>query len=74
MVPTQMFKAVYDPGRKEAGVYLVDNAEGAQLQKMSVTELEKLAGISIFPALDQQTKSRTMRLPDPKERKRKGGR
>lgn len=74
MVPTQMFKAVYDPKRKEAGAYLVDNAEGAQPQKLSVADLEKLAGINIFPTLDQQTKSREMRLPDPKERKRKGGR
>lgn len=74
MVPSQMFKAIYDPSRKEAGAYLVDNAEGAQPQKLSVAELEKQAGINLFPSLDDQTKSRVMRLPDPKERKRRGGR
>lgn len=77
MVPTKLFKAVYDPQRKEAGTYLVDNAADAQPQKISVEELEKIVGISIFPSVEDSVKSRLMRLPDPrsyKERKRKGGR
>jgi endonuclease G len=74
MVPTQMFKAVYDPKRNEAGAYLVDNTEGAQVQIISISELEKLSGISIFPSISSQTKSNGMRLPEPKERKRRGGR
>jgi endonuclease G, mitochondrial len=74
MVPTQMFKAVYDPSRKEAGAYLVNNEPGTTVRKLSIAELEKIAGINIFPSLDQKTKERLMRLPDPKERKRRGGR
>lgn len=77
MVPTKLFKAVYDPQRKEAGAYLIDNAADAQPQKVSVEELEKIVGISIFPSVEDSVKSRLMRLPDPrsyKERKRKGGR
>ena len=77
MVPTKLFKAVYDPQRKEAGAYLIDNAADAQPQKISVEELEKIVGISIFPSVEDSVKSRLMRLPDPrsyKERKRKGGR
>jgi endonuclease G len=69
-----MFKAVYDPKRNEAGAYLVDNTEGAQVQIISISELEKLSGISIFPSISSQTKSNGMRLPEPKERKRRGGR
>lgn len=77
MVPTKLFKAVYDPLRKEAGAYLIDNAADAQPQKISITELEKVAGISIFPSVEENVKSRLMRLPNPrsfKDRKRKGGR
>jgi len=74
MVPTQTFKAVYDPKRNEAGAYIVDNAEGAQAQMVSIIELEKISGISVFPSINSQVKSNGMRLPGPKERKRKGSR
>jgi endonuclease G len=74
LVPTQMFKAIYDPARNEAGAYLVGNSEGAQADIISISELEKLSGISVFPSLSAQIKSRVMRLPQPKERKRRGGR
>jgi endonuclease G len=72
MVPTQMYKAIYDPGRNEVGAYFVDNSPGATAKKIPVAELEKLAGINLFPSLDAKTKSKLMRLPAPKERKRKG--
>jgi endonuclease G len=74
MVPTQMFKAIYDPIRNEAGAYLVDNAEGAQVQIISISELETLSGISVFPSISAEVKNKVMRLPQPKERKRKGKR
>lgn len=73
MVPTQVFKAIYDPQRKEAGAYLVGNAEGAQAQIISIAELERVSGISVFPSLNNQVKDKGMRLPEPKERKRRGG-
>lgn len=72
MVPTQTFKAVYDPKRNEAGAYLVDNAEGATVRIISIAELEKVSGISVFPSTSNQIKSNGMRLPEPKERKRRG--
>jgi endonuclease G len=77
MVPTKLFKAIYDPQRKEAGAYLIDNTADAQPQKVTIEDLEKIAGISMFPSVEDSVKSRLMRLPDPrsyKERKRKGGR
>jgi endonuclease G len=74
MVPTQVFKAIYDPKRQEAGAYIVDNAEGAQVKYVSVAELEKLSGIDVFPSISNQVKNNGMRLPEPKERKRRGGR
>ena len=77
MVPTKLFKAIYDPQRKEAGAYLIDNTADAQPQKVTIEDLEKIAGISMFPSVEASVKSRLMRLPDPrsyKDRKRKGGR
>jgi endonuclease G len=72
MVPTQIFKAVYDPSRNEAGAYVVENIKGAQVQMVTITELEKLSGISVFPSLNSQVKAMGMRLPAPRERKRRG--
>jgi endonuclease G len=74
MVPTQMYKAIYDPARNEAGAYLVDNVEGAQVRMISIAELETLSGISVFPSISAEVKDKAMRLPQPKERKRRGKR
>jgi endonuclease G len=74
MVPTQLYKAVYDPARQEAGAYLVDNAAGARPVTISISELEKITGISLFPAVSDLTKASAMRLPEPKtykERKKR---
>lgn len=74
MVPTKLFKAVYDPQRREAGAYLIDNTADAQPEKISIAELVKITGIDIFPSVQKNVKSRLMRLPEPKsykERKRK---
>jgi len=69
MVPTQLYKAVYDPKRHEAGAYLIDNAENATAHKISFAELEKLTGINISPSITAQIKERGMALPEPKNYK-----
>lgn len=66
MVPTQLFKAVYDPKRHEAGAYLVDNMANSKTQMISLAELEKIAGIKIFPSLNNQVKDTAMKLPESK--------
>lgn len=74
MVPTQLFKAIFDPKKRQAGAYLLDNAEGVTLQRISIAELEKLTGISIFPSVGQELKATVMELPEPKsfkERKKR---
>jgi endonuclease G len=76
MVPTRLFKAVYDPHRQQAGVYLVDNAAGAQPQMISLAELAQVSGIDAFPSVSDEVKAEAMPLPSPKsykERKRRGG-
>ena len=72
LVPSATFKAIYDPNRQEAGAYLVGNTPGALPQVMSITELNRMAGLDIFPAVSVQVKNRIMRLPIPKPRKQRG--
>jgi endonuclease G, mitochondrial len=72
LVPTAIFKGIYDPIRREAGAYVVVNVPGAVPQVVSVTELNKMAWLDIFPAVSAQVKDRTMRLLIPKPRKQRG--
>ncbi len=63
MVPTHTFKAIYDPGRRESGAYLVDNVLGAEPSFISITELEKMVGMNLFPSVNEKIKSAAMNLP-----------
>ena len=65
MVPTRIFKAIYDPARQEAGAYLVDNAAGVEPKQVSIAELEEITGLSIFPTIPIEVKTHSMRLPAP---------
>jgi len=65
MVPTHFYKIVYDPKRREAAAYLVENNEKNDYSTVSVAELEKLAGINFFPSLSAKTKQAKLDLPDP---------
>jgi endonuclease G len=69
MVPTAMFKAVYDPGKGEAGAYVVENVEGAAPQIISIAVAEEMSGIRLFPAIGDAVKNKAMRLPLPKEKR-----
>jgi endonuclease G len=69
LVPTYVFKAVYDPGKNEAAAYLVRNAEGKDFAKISVADLNKLTGLNVFPKLPANVKA--MDLPKPKMRQGK---
>ncbi|MGE3302222.1 MAG: DNA/RNA non-specific endonuclease [Hyphomonadaceae bacterium] len=64
-VPAGFFKAIYDPQRRQAGAYVVDNREGARYSTMSIAQLAQLTGFDAFPALPAGVKSRTMNLPKP---------
>ncbi len=66
MVPTQLYKVVYDPKRKQAGAYLVANEATGDYSVVSVAELEKIAGIDFFPGMPPGVKSTVMSLPRPK--------
>ena len=65
LVPTSVFKAIYDPVRKTAGAYVTPNASGMEYQTLSITDLEKRTGIDVFPKLSPEIKATKMSLPVP---------
>lgn len=71
LVPTRIYKAVYDPSRNQAGAYVTPNAEGSAWEAVSILELLKIAGIDPFPALREATKASSMDLPKPIQRPRR---
>ena len=64
-VPTNIYKIVYDPKAQRGAAYYVSNADGAAVQVLSISELEKLAGINFFPKLSAASKQAKLLLPDP---------
>jgi endonuclease G len=65
LVPTRLFKALYDPQTGEAGAYLVANDADKDWKAVSIDELEAASGIDVFPGLSAQARNRAMSLPDP---------
>lgn len=66
LVPTHIFKAIYDPRRREAAAYLVANAPGKDYQRISIAQLEEVTGISIFPGITAAAQSTVLALPEPR--------
>ncbi len=65
MVPTQIYKAVLDPQTGRAAAYLVNNEAGMDYKVISVSELERMSGIEVFPGISQRAKEDAMSLPRP---------
>ena len=69
LVPTHVFKAIYDPNSKEAGAYLVENTVDGQPSVVSIAELEKMVGINLFPSVSENIKSVAMNMQGTKTSK-----
>ena len=65
IVPTHVWKAVYDPARRQGAAYLAENADGATWRLMSVAELAAFTGIDVFPGMPAASRNRAMALPTP---------
>lgn len=65
MVPTKIFKAVYDAKKLQASVYLVDNAAGDKYRVITLKQLEEMAGIEVFPGLTEKVRTAKLELPAP---------
>ena len=72
LVPTEVYKAVYNPKLGQAGAYVAENADDAELREVSVAQLREESGIDAFPALPEVVKARAMDLPDPTGRGHRG--
>ncbi|GJD97722.1 DNA/RNA non-specific endonuclease [Methylobacterium iners] len=66
LVPTQVFKAIYDPERGEAAAYLAPNRDDGDWQSVSIQRLEALSGLDVFPGLPEAMKAHGMELPEPR--------
>ncbi len=73
LVPTLIYKAIYDPGGNRAGVYLVRNADDSDYTVLSIDQLTRLTGIDVFPALPSDVKAHATDLPAPLRRGSRGG-
>lgn len=63
LVPTHLYKLIYDPERNLAGAYLVANAANKRHQEVSLQELEKMAGVKFLPQAQNVGK---LKLPRPR--------
>jgi endonuclease G len=64
LVPSDTYKAVYDPARQGAGAYVCTNTNEPVCHEVSVAELQQFSGIDPFPALPATVKSVAMPLPE----------
>jgi len=62
LVPTKIFKAIYDPTDNQGAAYLVNNAPGNNYQVVSIAQVEQIAGIRIFPKMSPASKKNAMQL------------
>lgn len=65
MVPTHLYKVVYDPSRREGAAYFVENAATSDYEVISISELEQKSGINFFPGMSTADKKAKMDLPAP---------
>lgn len=63
MIPTHVFKLLYDPRTNSAAAYFVPNASHKRHQEITLEQLEELAGISFLPGAEHVT---PMKLPRPR--------
>jgi endonuclease G len=73
LVPTAVFKAIYDPARRQSGAYLTRNAEGMEYQTVSIADLENRVHINLFPKLAPEIKANKMVMPMPTPHGHRGG-
>lgn len=65
MVPTHLYKVVYDPERRAGAAYFVENSATNHYEVISISDLEQKAGIDFFPGMHTSDKKEKMGLPTP---------
>jgi endonuclease G, mitochondrial len=68
LVPTKLYKAIYDPTTGEGGAYLISNdVPSNDYEVISISQLEQMSGLTLFPNMAQSAKEHPMNLPDPQQ-------
>lgn len=65
LVPTQLWKVLYSPKQQRAGAYVSNNDTTGTYSTLTVSELEKIIGVSLLPGLSQNVRDAGMDLPKP---------
>src|SRR2546425_7299176 len=65
LVPTHLWKVLYSPKQQRAGAYVITNDDTRAYSAVTVSELEKIIGISLLPGLTQKVRDSGMDLPKP---------
>jgi endonuclease G len=68
LVPTKLYKAIYNPSSGKGAAYLVTNTASNDYEVISIAQLEQLSGLNLFPQMTSGAKEKAMDLPDPQER------
>lgn len=68
-VPAAMFKAIYDPHRRQAAAYVAVNASPSTYRIVSIAALRDMIGVDVFPSLSEAVKAHAMALPAPDRRR-----
>lgn len=74
LVPTSVWKAVFDPRTGRSGVYVCTNTDTPQCRVTSVTQLAQIAGVDPFPAASAASKRTAVALPLPTPGSARGAR
>ena len=70
-VPTHIYKAVYDPAKKEGAAWITPNTGDNTYEVVSIATLEKRIHINLFPGIAPEVKDKIAALPEPRMRNRK---
>lgn len=65
LVPTHLWKVLYSPSQKRAGAYVITNDDTRTYSSVTVSDLEKMIGVSLLPGLSQKIRDGGMDLPKP---------
>lgn len=69
-IPTHIYKAVYDPAKKEGAAWISPNNAENIYEVVSIAELEKRININLFPGIPAEVKDKIASLPEPRIRHR----
>ena len=68
-IPTHIYKAVYDPAKKEGAAWISPNTADNTYEVVAIAALEKRLRINLFPGVPAEVKDKITELPEPRIRK-----